>query len=503
MSELFSGRPLWLRLLIAAGAGAFGALGQAPYDLPVAMLFCLAAGFVLWRHVPEHCGSVGWAMGTGYFAFSTVWIIEPFQVDAARHGWMAPFALFFLSTGLALFWGAAFWLAGRLMLGSFGLVFTWTGAEMLRAYVLTGFPWASPAQVAIHGPISQMFAVVGPHGVTLILMLSAWLLSLPAKPSSGLSLRLGQAALLAAGYLALSLPDPRPPAKLTPHWVRLVQPNAAQHLKWQPDLAGRFFQRQLDLSTAAPLSAEQAPDLIVWPETAIPWRLETAQPVLDEIASVSGGAPVALGVLRSEGTRLKNALAVLTPQGEVSAVYDKHHLVPFGEYIPLAQWAERLGLTGLAATMGGFASGPGPEVLDFGSLGKALPLICYEAVFAHEVNAMPERADFLLQVTNDAWFGKYAGPQQHLAQARMRAIEQGLPLMRAANTGISAMIDPLGRVLAALPLGEAGFLDTALPAPLPRTLYSRTGDWPIAGIVLLAMLTGIRRRGRQRAGVSD
>jgi apolipoprotein N-acyltransferase len=252
-------------------------------------------------------------------------------------------------------------------------------------------------------------------------------------------------------------------------------------------MAEVFFRRQLELTAAPPRDGGATPDLIVWPETAIPWVLGRAQPALEQIAAAAGQRPVALGALRFEGDRLRNALAVLGPTGEVAALYDKHHLVPFGEYVPFEAVVERLGLRALAASMGGFSSGPGPELLDFGALGAALPLICYEAVFAHGVGAVRARPSFLLQVTNDAWFGTYAGPQQHLAQARMRAIEQGLPLARAANTGISAMVGPTGRVLQALPLNEAGFIDAPLPKALPPTLYSKWGDWPVIFLLIIGL----------------
>lgn len=479
---------LGARLLLAAGVGALGALGQAPFDVPVAMLLSLTGAFILWRSEETHPAAVGWAFGTGYFALSLMWIVEPFLVDVKRHGWMAPFALLFLSTGLALFWAAAFRIAKVFGPSAVSLVLCWSCAELLRAYVLTGFPWANPAQVAVTGPISVLLAWAGPHGVTFVLLSLAAVLSIPARSGNGAPLRLGQSVLFVAGAVALSVPQARAPVAETDHRVRLIQPNAAQHLKWQPDMAQVFFERQRAFTAAPPDGSDAAPDLIVWPETAIPWRLESAAPVLDDIAQAAGGATVALGVLRYEGDNLRNALAVIAPDGSVSDLYDKHHLVPFGEYMPFAGLFDRLGIGAIAASAGRFSSGPGPAMLDFGALGKAMPLICYEAVFAHGVNAMPERASFLLQVTNDAWFGAYAGPQQHLAQARMRAIEQGLPLLRAANTGISAVIDPTGRIVASLPLNEAGFVDAAIPAALPSTLYSRFGDRPVVAFIVVGLI---------------
>lgn len=478
--------PVVVRMLLCLLIGLCAALGQAPFDLPLIMILALAGAFAIWRAQPSARTAwwMGWALGTGYFGLALIWIVEPFQVDVGRHGWMAPFALVFMSAGLALFWATAFWGARRLSTAGITLVLTWTMAEVLRAYVLTGFPWASPAQVLVEGPASRLLAFAGPHGATFCLMLLAWCVSLPVSRQGRVPQRVGQAALLIAIGLALHLPQARPAAPTTDHVIRLVQPNAQQHLKWQPELAELFYERQLTLTAAA---GSTPPDLVVWPETAIPWRLERAAPVLAEIAATAAGRTVVLGALRSAPDGVRNALAVLGPDGTVTQVYDKHHLVPLGEYIPFARLAGRVGLTGLAARGAGFSPGPGPSLLDLGPLGQALPLICYEAVFAHEVNRPPQRPQFLLQITNDAWFGDYAGPQQHLAQARMRAIEQGLPLLRAANTGISAIIDPLGRITASLPMGVSGFVDAALPAPAPPTLYSRTGDLPVALLLVLAL----------------
>lgn len=496
--------PRLLVLPLLAVAGAFGALGQAPYDQPIAMLLALTIGFVAWRAQTSARASalIGWAFGAGYFALALGWIIEPFQVDADRHGWMAPFALLFLSAGLALFWAAAFWVARRMSAAALVLVITWTGAEVLRAYIFTGFPWASPAQVVVDGRFSVILAIFGPHGATLSLMLLAWALSLPSTSAVRGSMPLGQVVLLAGVASAFYLPQVRPASELTGHWVRLVQPNAEQHLKWQREWAETFYQRQLSFTAAPAETPGQKPDLIVWPETAIPWRLETAQPALSQIAQAAGGTPVALGALRTGPKGLYNSVVLLGSSGMPVDTYDKHHLVPFGEYIPLAKWLEWLPLTGLAANGSGFASGPGPRLIDFGVLGSALPLVCYEAVFAHGVGAVKQRPDFLLQVTNDAWFGMHAGPQQHLAQARMRAIEQGLPLLRAANTGISAMIDPKGRIIAQLPLNIAGFIDAPLPQPATPTIYSKMGDKPVAFILLLSALYATYLSVRRRRTVS-
>jgi apolipoprotein N-acyltransferase len=199
------------------------------------------------------------------------------------------------------------------------------------------------------------------------------------------------------------------------------------------------------------------------------------------------------------GSRGYNSLAMILPDGSIGPVYDKHHLVPFGEYIPFGDIAYRLfGVSAFASQQGaGYSAGPGAAVLDLGpKLGHALPLICYEAVFPQDLRAAPQRADWIMQITNDAWFGKLTGPWQHLAQARLRAIEQGLPLLRAANTGISAVIDARGRVVAAIPLGVADFVDAPLPPPLPPTVYAQTGDLPLV-LLLLGLCAGLLLWGRR------
>jgi apolipoprotein N-acyltransferase len=275
--------------------------------------------------------------------------------------------------------------------------------------------------------------------------------------------------------------------------VRLIQPNAPQHEKWDPEKIQGFFDRQLAFSAAG----EGRPDLIVWPETAVPVMLENAARTLEVISDAAGGVPVVVGLQRREELRLFNTLALVEAGGSVAAVYDKHHLVPFGEYMPygdvLAQW----GIHGMASKDGqGFSSGPGAQVIEMGALGRALPLICYEGVFAQDLRAAPGRADFILLITNDAWFGKFSGPYQHLAQARLRSVEFGLPMIRVANTGVSAMIDAAGRVTESLPLGEAGWRDAALPPPLPPTVYARLGDAPMLAIFLV--LLGLSRLDHRR-----
>lgn len=466
--------------------GAIAALGQAPWSLwwlslPAFFgIFMLLSRAVTWARAAW----TGWAAGAGYFAIALFWIVEPFLVDIARHGWMAPFALLFMAGGFALFWGLAFGVAhavgGRSRQVLFGVV-ALAGVELLRGVILTGFPWATIGHIWIGHPVMQLASFGGATLLTLVLLGSAALPLLTRQIWVG---AVGAGVILAAawGYGAFVLSSQAAPA--TGPLVRLVQPNAEQHLKWDPDHAGVFFARQLGM-TAEPSDAPLG--LIVWPETSTTTLFDRAEATFEAIADAANGVPVVFGGNDVVGDTYRNSLAVMDRSGAVVDRYYKHHLVPFGEYVPLGEVMAKFGIRGMAARDGGgFGAGPGARLIEVEGMGRALPLICYELIFPRHLRT-PERPDFIVQITNDAWFGNISGPYQHLAQAQLRAVEQGLPLVRSANTGISAAIDPLGRVLRKVPLNEAGYLDAALPPPLAPTLYARMGDWPI-GVLLLVLL---------------
>lgn len=466
--------------------GVLAAAGQAPFGLwPLAL-----AGFagIVWLVAarPERAAVRAWAAGLGHFGAALSWIVQPFLVEPETYGWMAPFALLGMAAGLALFWAAAGWIAARVTRPAFGFALALAALEALRGVVLTGFPWALPGHVWIDRPVAQAAAWIGADGLTLLTLLMA---ALPVA----LGLRgLGLAVLLLAGLWGgglwrLAGPEPAPPGPT----FRLVQPNAEQHLKWDPDQAEVLYQRLTGFTAALP-----RPDLVIWPETALPYLYNPAGDAVAGVALAAGGVPVAMGVQRLEGAAAYNSLAVIGASGGEIALYDKAHLVPFGEYVPFGDLAFRLlGLRAFAAREGyGYAAGPGPRVLDLGRLGRAMPLICYEAVFPREVNAAPERPGWLLQVTNDAWFGTLTGPFQHAGLARLRAVEQGLPLVRVANTGVTQMVDAKGRVTAALDFGVAGWLDAALPGALPPTPYARWGEAPFLLLLAGLALALLRRR---------
>ncbi len=483
---------------VAVLCGVLIALGQVPFALVPVALIGLAGAMLMLGAAPGPRGAAraGWLIGAGYFAVTLSWIVEPFLVDIARHGWMAPFALIFMAGGLALFWAGAFAVAAGIAPDPrarvLALVGTLTLAEILRTVVLSGFPWSLVGYVWTESAAIHAAALVGPHGLTLLTLGLAGAVALLVRGGSvrhALALGLPLPLAVAAGWWQAQAPlPPRPDATV----VRLVQPNAPQREKWDPRKSLEFLERQIDY-TGAP----GAPDLVIWPESALPYWLDQAGPELARIAEAADGATVLVGAQRIKGMRAYNSLVVLGQDG-VRDIYDKHHLVPFGEFIPLGGIARWFGLQSFAAQDGyGFSSGPGPRLLDLGAAGKVLPLICYEAIFPQDVAAAPARPDWLVQVTNDAWFGTFSGPYQHLAQARVRAAERGLPLVRVANTGVSAVIDARGRVLAQIPLGEAGWIDVPLPPSAPATLYARTGDLPVIVLALLlsAGAASTRRRG--------
>lgn len=475
-------------------AGLAAALGQAPWGLWWLALpaYALGIGAVARARRPFVAGLL---FGMAHFGLALIWIIEPFLIDAAATGWLALPALAGVSVGFGLFWAVAGWAGMRFLGGPAGIAVAIGLAELLRSYLFTGFPWALPGHVLIGTSALPSASILGAHGMGLAVLLGGGLLAAMRARATVAGLLLWA---LPFG-IAIALP-PAPPVPVDAPVIRLVQPNAPQDVKWDADWIGIFFQRGLDATSAPPDG--RAPVAMVWPETSLPELLQYSEDSRALISAAAGGVPVVVGAQRyDDDGRPRNSTILLDgASGDIAGVRDKHRLVPFGEFLPLAGLFDLIGIGPLATQLAGtFAAGDGPAPLDVPGLGPVLPMICYEAIFPQDIRKLP-RPGAILHLTNDAWFGTRVGPQQHLAITRLRAAESGLPILRAANTGVSAAIDARGRVLASLPLGVSGHLDAALPPALAATPYIVTGDWAIL-VLLLALAAGLLANCRRKTVV--
>ena len=543
----------WPRAGLAFAAGAVSALAMAPVQFwPV-----LFASFpVLVWLIDGSCGVptagpdadgparpvsrrrltgaalIGWWFGFGYFLAGLYWIGAAFLVEAEKFAWLMPMAVLAMPAGLALFYALAallaarFWCPGPARIVALALAFGAT--EWTRGHVLTGFPWNSLGYgLTANVALMQLAAVFGTYGLTF------WAVSVFAAPAV-LADRAERGARAGAVYLAAMLvllgagagwgwarlAATPTVARMPGVKLRLVQPNVPQKEKWQPQNRGWIFARLLDLSRRD--GEGRVDDLagvthLVWPESSLPFLLLRSAPALRKVAAMlPDETSLLVGALRmqdpsdgQQGVRERkifNSLLVLDSEARLQAVYDKFHLVPFGEYLP---WRETLGAVGLQKLVrvrGGFDAGPGLRLLTIDGLAPFSPLICYEAIFPGRVALRGARPGWLLNLTNDAWFGVSAGPYQHLHQARIRAVEEGLAMVRGANSGITAVIDPLGRIVARLDLETKGTLDVALPKALTPTPFVRFGDaiWLAEfglGIALYLLLgcRPVRRFGRKGA----
>ena len=501
----------WQRLLIAMLAGAAMTLGQPPVSVP--WVFLVAVPMLVWlvdtSPAPRVAALVGWGAGFGYFVSGLYWIGHAFLVDAEQFAWLMPFAVTLLPAFLGLFWAVAFALARRLWPQGrwwrvLALAACLTFVEYARAHVLTGFPWGLPGYVWVETPVMQAAAWAGPFGMTLGTLALAPLLVIGVAERRVVPALVPVAVIAVLWFVGQGEAERKSALAATSGPVlRVVQPNAVQKLKWQPEHARTFYERLLSATSAPADPAIGPPEAVIWPETAVTFLPAYKPERRTEIAAAAGGVPVLLGALHGvrklDGEEAWfNTLTTILPNGELGPRYDKHHLVPFGEYLPYPQVLGLLGLRQIVR-QGGFSPGPAPRVIDVPGLPPFSPLICYEMIFPDGVVPADRRPAWLLQITNDGWFGSYGGPQQHLAQARIRAIEQGLPVVRAANTGISAVIDPAGQIIAQLPLHTDGHIDAALPGALAPTLYVRTGDVPAMALVVLVIFacTRLRRRNQQ------
>jgi apolipoprotein N-acyltransferase len=512
----------WKRAAIAFLAGTLSVLAMAPFNawpvllltFPVMVWLIDGAGAGKWRGVPA-AAFAGWWFGLGYFVFGLYWIGYAFLVDAPTFAWLLPFAILGLPAYLALFTAFGFALARLIWTRDasrvIALAVSLTIAEWLRGQLLTGFPW-NAFGYALSEPLAlaQTASLIGLWGMTF---LTVAIFASPAvlidAGSRGrtrwiapVAAVLALVAMGAFGVVRLSL---HPTLTVANVKLRIMQPALQQDEKFNYSAKAAVMQKYLTLSDRA--SGPQSTgvrdaSILIWPESAFPFFLTREADAMAQIADLlPKGTVLITGSVRAPdlppGTRITrayNSVYVIDHDGSVLSVYDKLHLVPFGEFLPFQDLMEKLGFVQLTKVSGGFIPGTVRRAMAIPGAPRALPLICYEAVFPGDVAARNDRPGWIVNLTNDGWFGISTGPYQHLQQARLRAVEQGLPVVRAANTGISAVIDPFGRIVARLGLGVEGVLDSTLPAAIAPTIYARSGDIPAAIIVAAALIFVVRRR---------
>jgi apolipoprotein N-acyltransferase len=417
-----------------------------------------------------------------------------------------------LFTGLGLVLARFMWTRGPARVLALAAVLT--VAEWLRGHLLTGFPWNAYGY-ALTGPLvlAQGAALVGLWGLTFIAVAvfasPAVLADEPLvtrrpwlAPLLGLMLLAGLAA-----YGAWRL-QTTPTAFMPDVRLRIMQPNLQQDAKFNYSARHQVMNRYLalsDRSTGPQSTGVRDVTHLIWPESAFPFLLMREPEAVAQIAALlPEGTVLITGAVRAadpaadrQNARAYNSIYVIDHDGSILSIYDKLHLVPFGEYLPFQAWLERLGLLQLTKVPGGFLSGDQRRVMAVPRAPNVLPLVCYEIVFPGQAVPRGERPGWLVNLTNDGWFGVSTGPYQHFQQARVRTIEEGLPLVRAANTGISAVVDPLGRVINSLPLGTEGVIDAPLPRRIDPPLYRRMGDgaiwFVVAGVFVLIVVKRMRR----------
>ncbi|MCH9765100.1 MAG: apolipoprotein N-acyltransferase [Alphaproteobacteria bacterium] len=537
----------WKRLAVAVLAGAASVLALAPFFawpilfVTVPCLIWLIDGCNHGESLRDSVWSAalaGWLFGFGYFSAGLFWVGEAFLVQADLFLLALPFAVTLLPAGLALFFAAAaavarvFWMPGfaRVLV----LAVTLTMAEWLRGHVFTGFPWNTLGYgFTASLPMMQVVSWIGVYGLTIFVVTLSAAPAVAAVDATEQD-RGGWAAVKGAVLTVVILASfwsygtwrltTATPTFVEGVRMRVVQASIPQREKWVPENQERIFASHLTLSQQN--AAGVADDLagithVIWPEVAMPFLPLEIPAVQQRIgAMLPPGTHLLSGALRRDPPNVKpggasptkqstprrayNSLLVFDSDGQVPLIYDKIHLVPFGEYLPFQTILEAIGLRQLSRMRGGFASGAEPRpLLNIGQMSGIAGLICYEAIFPGQVSAgtRPEdRPQLYINVTNDGWFGNTTGPRQHFHQAQVRAVEMGVPLLRSANNGISAMIGPAGRVFQRLDLNHKGSFDASVPKPLRQTIYGRFGDWTLIGLLALFMglvcgLTTARAKG--------
>ncbi|MBM1171065.1 apolipoprotein N-acyltransferase [Microvirga arabica] len=513
----------WRRWLMAVAAGAVGALAMPPFGfLPALVLSLVPAIWLLDGTMKEGSSRwaplkvaalLGWFWGFGYFVAGLWWLGAAFLVEADQFAWAMPFGVLGLPALLASFPAFGFalacllWLpdARRILAFAFGL----TVAEWLRGHLFTGFPWNSPGMALGQNLwLMQSASLVGLYGLTF---LSFCIGAAPAVLLTGRTARARWTAPALAAAMLVGLAGfgfwrvPAQASATVPDVrLRIMQPNLPQDAKFNPRNRDAIMRHYLSLS-ARPGPNGAAPTHIIWPESAFPFLLHRDPASLAQIgALLEPGSVLITGAARMDDPlpgeavgKFYNAIQVIDDRGTILGSYDKVHLVPFGEYLPkvLDTVIRAVGLRQFVHIPGGFEPAEKRMTLAIPGLPPVAATICYEAIFPGEILSDGPRPDLILNVTNDAWFGETPGPYQHFAQARLRAVEEGLPLVRAANTGISAIVDPFGRIVEKLPLSVEGTLNTNLPVAKPATVYSKSGKFSLTVTLVICLMLLVVRRG--------
>ena len=525
----------WRRRFIALGAGALSALAQAPFfAFPVLWLTFPVFVWLLDGSVATArrggarrfwpAFSAGWWFGFGYLLAGLWWIGAAFLVDAEQFAWLLPLAVIALPAGLALFWGLAAAFAQLIWRDDWrrilALAAALGAAEWARGHVLTGFPWNAIGYALTAGEVlMQSAALFGLHALNILAVVIFAAPAALVPPGAQARRNIAIPALAAATLAGLALfgfirLDQAPRSSVPDVQIKIVQPAIDQAEKWKPENKQAIFQSFLNLSGEGGLPEDGAGLVLVWPESAFPFALTEEPGALATIgAMLPDGATLVTGAARIEangggagtdggsasGRRVFNSVYVINDRGEIEDAYDKVHLVPFGEYLPFQETLESLGLRQLTKLLGGFSAGPRRRALTLPAAPAFSPLICYEIIFPGEV--LPDdlgpddlRPGFLLNVTNDSWYGRTPGPYQHLHQARVRSVEEGLPLVRAANTGISIVGDPFGRITTRTALGEKTSITAPLPSAIEPPFSSLYGYHAFLILLLVVFLAILPRR---------
>lgn len=489
-------------LAVCLASGAATALALPPFGLLPLGFFGIAALVLLIDDAPSAraAGLRGYVFAFGYFVLGLAWITNAILVRAAEYWWFVPLATPLLSLLLSLFVAVPVALS-RLARRGFrrvaSLAGLWVLGALAKQFVGTGFPWNPLGSIAelpgrVGDVLIQPASLVGVHGLTLLVILigGGLAVSRRAALAGGLAL----AAWIGFGVVRSGAPAPPPPGID----VVLVQGDVSEILKLRDFEPLEIFRRYLALTRQGAAQAGTTPFVVAWPESASPYAIDGDQPALDAIANAARPALASyVGALRIDPNgRPRNSLFVISPDARIEAVYDKAHLVPFGEYEP--RWFPIQILPG-----GGMQPGDRHVTLDVPGVPPATPLICYEIVFSGQVTGTGPRPAWILNLTNDDWFANGSGPRQHLQAARMRAVEEGLPLARAANSGISALFDARGHEIVRLAFGERGILVRPLPGALPPTLFARFGLWIPFALALVATVVGFAPSGVRRRVEAD